>query len=80
MNKEKQFDCVKFKSELQEKLLIKSGAKNLREYVDFANKVAVATKPVTTAFPLTIVHHKLSRHTLNLCPCSIGAMFLKIVV
>ena len=40
MNKEKQFDCVKFKYELQEKLLKKSGAKNLREYVDYANKVA----------------------------------------
>ena len=40
MNKEKQFDCVKFKYELQEKLLKKSGAKNLREYVDYANKIA----------------------------------------
>ena len=40
MNKEKQFDCVKFKYELQEKLLKKSGAKNLREYVDYSNKVA----------------------------------------
>ena len=40
MNKEKQFDCIKFKYELQEKLQKKSGAKNLREYVDYANKVA----------------------------------------
>ena len=40
MNKEKQFDCVKFKHELQEKLIKKSGARNLREYADFANKVA----------------------------------------
>ncbi|MDR2731826.1 MAG: hypothetical protein LBB36_01245 [Fibromonadaceae bacterium] len=40
MNKEKQFDCVQFKYELQEKLLMDSGAKNLREYVDYANKVA----------------------------------------
>ena len=40
MNKEKQFDCVKFKNELQKKLLKNSGAKNLREYVDYANKLA----------------------------------------
>ena len=40
MNKEKQFDCVKFKKELQEKLLKKSGAKNLDEYVKYVNKVA----------------------------------------
>ena len=40
MNKEKQFDCVKFKNELQEKLLKESGAKTLKEYVDYANKVA----------------------------------------
>jgi len=40
MNKEKQFDCVKFKNELQENLLKKSGAKNLREYVEYVNKVA----------------------------------------
>jgi hypothetical protein len=39
MNKEKQFDCVKFKYELQEKLLKESGAKNLREYVNYANKI-----------------------------------------
>jgi hypothetical protein len=40
MNKEKQFDCVKFKNELQEKLLKKSEAKNLQEYVEYANKMA----------------------------------------
>ena len=40
MNKEKQFDCIKFKYELQEKLLKKSGAKNLREYVNYANMIA----------------------------------------
>ena len=41
MNKEKQFDCVKFKDELQEKLLKKSGAKNLNDYVKYVNKVAL---------------------------------------
>jgi hypothetical protein len=40
MNKEKQFDCVKFKNELQKNLLKNSGAKNLQEYVDYANKLA----------------------------------------
>jgi len=40
MNREKQFDCVKFKNDLQKNLLEKSGAKNLREYVAYANKVA----------------------------------------
>ena len=40
MNKEKQFDCVKFKNELQKNLLEKSGAKNLQEYVAYVNKVA----------------------------------------
>jgi hypothetical protein len=40
MNKEKQFDCIKFKHELQEKLLKKSGAKNLQEYVKYVNKIA----------------------------------------
>ena len=40
MNKEKQFDCVKFKSELQEKMLKKSKAKSLREYVKYANEAA----------------------------------------
>ena len=40
MNKEKQFDCINFKNELQKKLVEKSGAKNLHEYVAYANKVA----------------------------------------
>jgi hypothetical protein len=40
MNKEKEFDCIKFKYELQEKLLKSSEAKNLREYVNYANKIA----------------------------------------
>ena len=40
MNKEKKFDCVKFKNELQKNLLEKSGAKNLKEYVSYVNKVA----------------------------------------
>jgi hypothetical protein len=40
MNKEKGFDCIKFKYELQERLLKSSGAKNLREYVNYANKIA----------------------------------------
>ena len=40
MNKEKQFDCVAFKHELQRKLIEKSGAKNLDEYVAYANKIA----------------------------------------
>ena len=40
MNNEKNFDCVKFKNELQEKLLKNSDAKNLTEYVKYVNKVA----------------------------------------
>jgi hypothetical protein len=40
MIKEKEFDCIKFKYELQEKLLKSSGAHNLREYVNYANKIA----------------------------------------
>jgi hypothetical protein len=41
MNKEaKQLDCIKFKYELQEKLLRDSGAKNLHEYVNYANKIS----------------------------------------
>jgi len=39
MNKEKQFDCLKFKNELQKNLLEKSGANNLQEYVTYVNKV-----------------------------------------
>jgi hypothetical protein len=40
MNNKKKFDCVKFKYELQEKLLKDSGAKNLHDYVDYANKIS----------------------------------------
>jgi len=40
MSKEKQFDCVKFKNELQERLLTASGVKSLREYVEYVNKIA----------------------------------------
>lgn len=39
MNKKK-FDAVKFKNDLQSKLLKKSKAKNLKEYVDYVNKIA----------------------------------------
>jgi len=39
-DKEKQFDCVQFKYELQQKLLDDSGAKNLQEYVEYAHIVA----------------------------------------
>jgi len=40
MDKEKQFDCVQFKNELQEKLLKKSNAKNIAELAAYANEVA----------------------------------------
>jgi len=40
MNREKEFDCVKFKYELQEKALKNSEAKNLREYAEYVNKIA----------------------------------------
>jgi len=40
MNNEKQFDCIKLKNELQKNLLKSSGAKNLQEFVDYANKLA----------------------------------------
>lgn len=40
MNKEKQFDCINFKYELQKKLIEKSGAKNLQEFVAYANRIA----------------------------------------
>ena len=43
MSKEKQFDCVKFKNELQEKLLTASGVKSLRESVEHVNKIAQKT-------------------------------------
>ena len=40
MNKEKKFDCIKFKYELQEKTLKSSEAKNLRDYVNYVNEIA----------------------------------------
>ena len=40
MNKDKQFDCVKFKHELHKNMVEKSKAKNMREYVAYVNKVA----------------------------------------
>lgn len=43
MNK-KQFDCVRFKNELQENLMKNSGAKNLREYVHYVNGIAQTSK------------------------------------
>jgi hypothetical protein len=43
MNKEKRFDCIKFKYELQEETLKRSGAKNLREYVNYVNKIALTS-------------------------------------
>jgi hypothetical protein len=60
VNKEKQFDCVKFKNELQEKMLKNSGAKNLREYVDYANKLAKKSSlhnfyPKNSLFPLCVL-------------------------
>jgi hypothetical protein len=36
----KKFDCVKFKDELFAKAWKKSGAKDFREYVDYANAQA----------------------------------------
>ena len=53
MNKVKQFDCVKFKNELHENLLKKSGVKNLREYVDYVNKTV---KTSSLHKPKTAVH------------------------
>ena len=44
MNKEKKFDCIQFKNELQVNLVKKSGAKNLKEFVNFANKEAKNSK------------------------------------
>ena len=40
MNNIKQFDCVKFKNELQANLMKNSGAKNLREYANYINEIA----------------------------------------
>ena len=39
MNKEKEFDCIKFKYELQEKTFKNSEAKSLQEYADYVNKI-----------------------------------------
>jgi|TergutMp193P3_1026864.scaffolds.fasta_scaffold92599_2 hypothetical protein len=50
MNKDKKFDCVKFKYELQEKTLKNSGAKNLHEYVDYVNKIAQTSSLHKTNF------------------------------
>ena len=40
MRNKKEFDCIEFKQELFEKAWKKSGAKNLREYVEYVNKHA----------------------------------------
>jgi len=40
MSNKKEFDCVQFKYELQQKTLQCSGAKNLREYVQYVNEIA----------------------------------------
>ena len=40
MIKEKEFDCVKFKNDLHQNLLKQSGAKNLQEYIIYANEIA----------------------------------------
>jgi len=40
MNKEKEFDCVKFKRQLQDNAWKNSGAKNIDEYVRYSNKMA----------------------------------------
>jgi hypothetical protein len=40
MNKKKEFDCVLFKEELHKKLLKKSGAKNIQEYIKYVNEAA----------------------------------------
>ena len=40
MNETKEFDCIKFKYELQEKTLKYSEAGSLREYVAYVNEVA----------------------------------------
>ena len=41
MNKDKQFDCVKFKNELQENVYKNCGAANLQEYAFYANETAL---------------------------------------
>ena len=40
MNKKKEFDSVVFKEELHKKLMEKSGAKNLKEYIKYVNEAA----------------------------------------
>ena len=50
MNKEKQFDCVKFKRELHKNSLRKSGAKNLHEYVEYVNEMAKKSPLYKTKF------------------------------
>ena len=40
MNKKKEFDCIKFKYDLQTKTLKNSKANNLKEYVTYVNKIA----------------------------------------
>jgi len=50
MNKEKQFDCVKFKRKLHENSFKKSGAKNLEEYVDYVNRMAEKSSLHKTEF------------------------------
>ena len=40
MTKEKKIDCVKLKREWHQKALEESGAKNIDEYADYANKMA----------------------------------------
>ena len=37
----KEFDCVKFKHELQRRLRKDSGAKNLSEYIKYINEVGM---------------------------------------
>ena len=41
MNKSKEFDCVKFKHELQKNSIKNSGAKNLQDYVKYINETAL---------------------------------------
>ncbi|MDR1997997.1 MAG: hypothetical protein LBQ83_06710 [Candidatus Margulisbacteria bacterium] len=47
--KEKDFDCIKFKRELHENVLKISGAKNIDEYIDYVNEVAVNSPLYKTA-------------------------------
>ena len=58
MSNKKEFDCVQFKYELQQKTLQCSGAKNLREYVQYVNEIAKkstlckAAEPTKNANPI----------------------------